>query len=236
MTAITTNLQTIQNNITVLAKTYGRDPSTIRLVAVSKRHPDSSIIEAMEVGQNLFGESYIQEAAEKCEHLAKTSAKFHFIGHLQTNKAKIAAGLFTMIESVDRYKLAKALQKHLEKLDKSMDILVQVNIGRDPKKSGVLPEETEALILQIRELSRLRIKGLMTLPPYSADSNKTEKYFRHLKELGNEMQEKRLISIDYPLELSMGMSQDYEIAIKEGATLIRIGTAIFGERPPLHSR
>ncbi len=233
MTAITTNLQKIQSNIAITAGKYGRDPSDIRLVAVSKRHSDSSILEAMAAGQTLFGESYIQEAAEKHRQLSETPAEFHFIGHLQTNKAKIAAALFTMIESVDRYKLAKELQKHLEKLNKSMKILIQVNIGRDANKSGVLPEETEDLLRQIKQLSRLQIRGLMTIPPYSTELEETAGYFRDLKELGKIMQEKQLIPADHPMELSMGMSQDYEIAIREGATLIRIGTAIFGERPPL---
>ena len=236
MTAITANLQDIQNNIETTAAKCGRDPSTIRLVAVSKRHSIGCIQEAMEAGQNLFGESYIQEAAEKCGKLADTPAEFHFIGHLQSNKAKIAAGIFTMIESVDRYKLAKELQKHLDKLDKNMDILIQVNIGNDPKKSGVLPEESETLIRKVSQLSRLRIRGLMTIPPYSTDANETRKYFSHLRELGDTLQKKELLSADHPVELSMGMSQDYEIAIREGATLIRIGTAIFGERPPTHEQ
>lgn len=129
---IAENLHTIRRTITDAARNCGRDPSAVKLVAVSKHQPTSSIIEAIAAGQNVFGENYIQEAEDKCHEIGKAAA-FHFIGHLQSNKAKLAAELFTMIETVDRYKLAKALHSHLEKLDKTLDILIQVNIGRDPK-------------------------------------------------------------------------------------------------------
>ncbi len=227
---IADNLQTIRKTITDTALNCGRDPSTIKLVAVSKRHPSASIREAMAAGQDLFGENYIQEAAEKYRTIG-TGASFHFIGHLQSNKAKLAAELFTMIETIDRYKLAKTLHGHLEKLGKSLDVLVQVNIGRDPKKSGVLPEETEVLLKKIAPFSRLRIRGLMTMPPFTMDHNESRSYFKALRLLGLELGEKSLFFDNESIELSMGMSHDFPVAIEEGATIIRIGTAIFGERP-----
>ncbi len=229
-TTITHNLQSIREKMRLSAENCGRDPATIRLVAVSKRHPTSKIREAITAGQKLFGESYIQEAAGKCQEL-ETEAAFHFIGHLQSNKAKIAAELFTMIESVDRFKLAKGLQKHLEKLDKTIDILIQVNIGNDPNKSGVVPEKTEELLQQITSLSRIRARGLMTIPPLCIDPLQTRKHFKSLRILSEKLQKKMLFFDNDSIELSMGMSQDYPIAIEEGATLVRVGTAVFGNRP-----
>ncbi len=227
---IANKLQSIREQITKTAVNCGRDPATVKLVAVSKRHSIVRIQEALNAGQNLFGESYIQEAAEKCIHFSENTA-FHFIGHLQTNKAKIAANLFTMIESVDRYKLAKELQKHLEKAGKTIDILIQVNIGRDPKKSGIAPEQTEELLQEISQLQSIRPRGLMTIPPFTDDPEETRQYFKALSLLSKELQKKHLFFDNNSIELSMGMSQDYQIAIEEGATLIRIGTAIFGKRP-----
>lgn len=228
---IAENIQTIQKAIADTAQSCGRDPSTIKLVAVSKRHPSASIMEAMAAGQHLFGENYIQEAAEKCRELIGKEATFHFIGHLQSNKAKLAAELFTMIETIDRYKLARILHSHLEKMNKTMEILIQVNIGRDPRKSGVLPEEAKGLLEQIAPLSTLRPRGLMTMPPFTADRQESRSYFKALRLLALELGEQELFYNNRSIELSMGMSHDFPIAIEEGATLIRIGTAIFGERP-----
>ncbi|MBU0960755.1 MAG: YggS family pyridoxal phosphate-dependent enzyme, partial [Proteobacteria bacterium] len=212
------------------ARNCGRDPATVKLVAVSKHHPSASIVEAIAAGQHLFGENYIQEAADKRQAIGDNAA-FHFIGHLQSNKAKLAAELFTMIETIDRYKLAKALDSHLEKLDKTLDILIQVNIGRDPKKSGILAEEAKDLLKQIASLSRLRPKGLMTMPPFTVDHTESRNYFKSLRLLAFELGEQGLFYDNESIELSMGMSHDFAVAIEEGATLIRIGTAIFGERP-----
>jgi len=156
---------------------------------------------------------------------------FHFIGHLQTNKAKIACQLFQMIETVDRFKLAKALNKYLENSDRTLKILIQVNIGRDPNKSGVLPEEAEKLIRDVRQLPALKICGLMTIPPLSQTVEESRIHFRSLRLLAEELEKKDLLGKDQPVELSMGMSSDYHIAIEEGSTLIRIGTALFGPRP-----
>lgn len=222
-------LKFIRTSIAKTALDCGRDPASIKLIAVSKRHSIASIEEAIKAGQHLFGENYIQEAAEK-KHQIDSTAAFHFIGHVQSNKAKLAAELFTMIETVDRYKLAKRLDAQLNKIDREMDILIQVNIGRDEKKSGVEPEKTEELLKQIKPLHRLRPLGLMTIPPYTNNPEETRICFKRLHRLGNDLADKKLFTDNMNIELSMGMSHDYKIAIEEGATIIRVGTAIFGIR------
>ncbi len=227
--SILKNLENIRNSITETANSCGRDPANIKLLAVSKRHPVTSILEAMEAEQFLFGENYMQEAVKKCK--AIPDASFHFIGHIQSNKAKTAAEHFSMVETVDRLKLAKALHKHLEKLSRKLDILIQVNIGNDPKKYGMSPDNTEALLQEIQALPQLRPRGLMTMPPFATDPDETRNYFRQLRLLGANCAEKNLFFDNSKVELSMGMSHDYRIAIEEGSTIIRVGTAIFGERP-----
>ena len=226
---IKTNLNALQENMTRTALNCGREPNEIKLVAVSKRFPVEAILEAHAAGQILFGENYLQEALDKKE-IVKSRVRFHFIGHLQSNKARVAAEIFDMIETIDRFKIASALNRHLQQLNKKLDILVQVNIGYDSGKSGVLPEKTEALLKEINRLSNLQVQGLMTMPPFTEDPVKTRTYFRDLRHLANELQKKELLPEKH-FELSMGMSSDYQLAIEEGATLIRIGTAIFGQRP-----
>ena len=226
---IADNLHTIRNAITETAIACGRDPSDIKLVAVSKRHSIANIREAMVAKQYLFGENYIQEAQEKVQSI--DGAAFHFIGHIQSNKAKTAAELFSMVETVDRYKLAKVLNKHLETLDRDLEILIQVNIGNDPNKSGIAPEKTAELLQQIRNLSRIRPVGLMTIPPLTGNPEETRTYFRNLRLLSCKLTEEDLFADNENIELSMGMSHDFRIAIEEGATIIRVGTAIFGKRP-----
>lgn len=227
---IANNLHTIRKSITETASNCGRDPLSIKLVAVSKRHSIASIKEAMEAGQFLFGENYMQEAAEKRKNIPDP-ALFHFIGHIQSNKAKQAAELFSMVETVDRYKLAKALNNHLERLGRKLDILVQVNIGQDPKKSGIVPEKAGELLKQIASLPHIRPLGLMTIPPFSENNEETRVHFRNLRTLGIDLANQELFIDNNSVELSMGMSQDFQTAIEEGSTIIRIGTAIFGQRP-----
>ena len=226
---IADNLESVRRNIHTVAERCGRNPEGIRLVAVTKTFPVIAIKEAMASGQFLFGENYIQEAEEKYVELAD-HVQFHFIGHLQSNKAHIAARIFRMIETVDRLKLALALHRHLAQSGKTMDILIQVNIGRDEKKSGIGPQDTEDLLKQIAPLSNLRSLGLMTMPPFSEDPEKSRPYFRELYQLAKDLQSKKLFYDNKCVELSMGMSHDYPVAIEEGATLIRVGTAIFGHR------
>lgn len=233
MTAVSIekNLKRIRNEIVTTALACNRDPATIKLLAVSKRHSIESIQKAIDAKQTCFGENYIQEAQEKCQAFKDVS--FHFIGHIQSNKAKLAAELFKVVETMDRLKLAKALNKHLEKIGKDLDILIQVNIGEDPKKYGVAPGETISLLENIKPLSRLRPMGLMTMPPFSTDQKETRSYFRALRLLSLECADKALFFDNHNVELSMGMSHDFKLAIEEGSTSIRIGTAIFGERPNL---
>lgn len=226
---IKNNLRTIQENITQTALNCGREPSDIKLVAVSKRFPVETILEAHAAGQILFGENYLQEALDK-KKIVENRVRFHFIGHLQSNKAKAAAEIFDMIETIDRLKIAAALNRHLQQMDKKLDILIQINIGYDTGKSGVLPEQSETLLKEMSGLSNLRVKGLMTMPPFTEDLVKTRTFFSDLRNLAGELQKMELLPETH-VELSMGMSSDYQIAIEEGATLIRIGTAIFGQRP-----
>jgi len=226
---IASNLEAIRQQIQTTAIQCGRDPAAIRLVAVSKRFPAAAILEAIRAGQLLFGENYIQEAVQKKAEIGGRAA-FHFIGHLQSNKVKAAVQTFQMIETVDRLKLAMALDKELKLRGGSMDILVQVNIGEEPQKSGVLPQDTESLLTQISHLSSLRARGLMAIPPSAENPEHTRPYFRALRLLAEAMQKKNLFFDNAHVELSMGMSSDFPIAIEEGATLIRVGTAIFGNR------
>lgn len=223
------NLKDVKEKVTQTALQCGRNPDDIRIVAVSKRFPASVITKAIEANHFLFGENYIQEAALKREALGD-KGEFHFIGHLQTNKAKIACQLFQMIETVDRIKLAKALHKHLIASHQTLKILIQVNIGNDPSKSGVLPGDAEQLIREVGKLSSLQVCGLMTIPPITSTAEESRPHFKSLRLLAEQLKAEALLGNSLPVELSMGMSNDFHIAIEEGATLIRVGTAIFGPR------
>ncbi len=227
---ISENIATIQEKIAIAATTSNRSPEDIKLVAVSKRFPVTAIQEAYAAGQTLFGENYIQEVQQKSPKLPE-QVRFHFIGHLQTNKAKIAAESCAMVETVDRLKLAKALNKRLEELQNNMDILVQVNIGEDPDKSGISAEDTENLLNELQSIPRIRTCGLMTMPPIEPNPELSRPYFRRLRLLSEKLSKKNLFFDNDRIELSMGMSSDYHIAIEEGATIVRVGTAIFGNRP-----
>lgn len=227
--SIDTNLQKTLQKIAEAARQSGRDPKDIQLVAVSKRFPVAAIEEAIEAGHTLFGENYIQEAVGKVESLGGR-CRFHFIGHLQSNKAKIAAQFFDVIETVDRLKLAKALNKHLTELGRTMQILLQINIGHDEHKSGMDADETAILMTEMKKLPALEVIGLMTMPPFTDDPEDARPHFRNLRLLAEELKQKGLFDHREKIELSMGMSSDFHIAIEEGATIVRVGTAIFGER------
>ena len=229
MTFIKENLASITDRIVKAAMRAGRDPETVQLVAVSKRKPVAMIQEALAAGQRLFGENYLQEAAEKIAAFDQ-DMQWHFIGHLQSNKAKAAAELFDMIETVDRLKLAKALDKYAGEAGKKLSVLVQVNIGKEPQKAGVLPEDAEQLLRDMGQFPNLAIRGLMTMPPYFDDPEGVRPYFSQMRELAAAMAAKGILGHHGPVELSMGMSGDFEVAIEEGATLVRVGTALFGER------
>ena len=228
------NLTGIIKRITAAALRVGRSSNDIRLVAVSKHIPSEKILQAIENDHLIFGESYVQEALDKIPFIRKCRPKdeisFHFIGKLQSNKARKAAELFDVIETIDSVKLARSLEKHLVSLNKSLSAYLQVNIGREKQKSGLMPEDCEQLLQDLSQLQNLKIIGLMTMPPYFSDPEAVRPYFRKLRHLSEKLTAKGLIGLHAPVELSMGMSGDFEIAIEEGATVIRVGTAIFGSR------
>ena len=224
------NLQAILNTISDRALLSNRRPEEIQLIAVTKTMPISALEEAVECGQFVFGENYIQEASLKKEALGDRIA-LHMLGHVQSNKAKIAAQIFDMIHTVDSMKLASILDRHFDSLGRTMKILVQVNIGNDPNKSGVMPEKTEELLRQLKTLKQIQTLGLMTIPPITSNPEDARPHFRSLKQLAEDLSRGELFHNNAKIELSMGMSDDFEIAIEEGATMIRIGTAIFGHRP-----
>ena len=222
-------IQNIKKRIEEAAGKCGRDPSTVSLVAVSKTIPVNRVREAIEAGVTVFGENYVQEAREKFNRLATFPVSWHFIGHLQSNKAKYAVRLFDLIHSVDTLKLARKLNKQAQKNAKIQNILIQVNISKESSKSGADAENVLDLIDKVRHLENLSVKGLMTMPPFFNDPEKARPYFSALRNLRDRIRLKAPSEIALD-ELSMGMTGDFEAAIEEGATLVRIGTAIFGER------
>ena len=207
----------------------GRDPKTIRLVAVSKTIPANRVKEAVEMGVTDVDENYVQEARSKFNALATYPISWHFIGHLQSNKAKYAVRLFDLIHSVDSIKLARELNKQSEKINKIQNILIQVNVSQEKSKSGIYAKDTHDLIKEIGLLENLSIKGLMTMPPFFEAPEKVRPYFSELRRLRDRIARENLPGVHLD-ELSMGMTGDFEVAIEEGATLVRIGTAIFGKR------
>jgi pyridoxal phosphate enzyme (YggS family) len=222
-------LAQIAERIRKAALDSGRDPESIRLVVVSKTVSVERVEEAIKAGVTIFGENYVQEAREKFNRLASYSVSWHFIGHLQSNKAKYAVRLFDLIHSVDSLKLARELDRQAQKIDKIQDVLIQVNVADDPAKSGVSAEKAYRLIKEIGNLKNLAVKGLMTMPPYFYAPEKVRPYFRSLRHLRDDIKNLGMVNVTLE-ELSMGMTGDFEVAIAEGATLVRIGTAIFGER------
>ncbi|MCL4504118.1 MAG: YggS family pyridoxal phosphate-dependent enzyme [Deltaproteobacteria bacterium] len=225
MNQIAQNLEAVKRRITAAARRAGRGPEQVRLVAVSKTMPVERLQEAVAAGQHLFGENYLQEARGKIEALGE-AATWHFIGHLQSNKAKAAVKLFELIHGVDRLKLAEALDRAAAAKEISQKILIQVNLAKEASKSGTSLEAAADLLRQISQLPHLRVMGLMTMPPF-LEPEAVRPYFRSLRELRDRLQDLQ----GNPLpELSMGMSGDFEVAIEEGATLVRVGTAIFGSR------
>ena len=222
-------LELVKYRIRSAAEACGRDAQSIRLVAVSKTMPVDIVKTAIEAGATTLGENYVQEAREKITVLSSYSVSWHFIGHLQTNKAKVAVTLFDVIHSVDSLKLAKELHKQANKAGKVQQILIQVNIGNDPAKSGTTAENTRRLINEICHLENVSIRGLMTMPPFFDEPERVRPYFMALSELRDYIRKEKIPNVSMD-ELSMGMTGDFEVAIEYGATLVRIGTAIFGRR------
>ena len=222
-------LNNVKERIKKAAINCGRKPDTVHLVAVSKTMPENIVREAITAGVNILGENYIQEARDKINTLSSCPVSWHFIGHLQSNKAKYAVKLFDMIHTVDSLKLAHELNKQAKKINKIQQILIQVNISMEFTKSGIHEEDAQKLIKEISLFENLSIKGLMTMPPFFNNPEKARPYFSALRDLRDKIRNKAIENINMQ-ELSMGMTGDFEVAIKEGATFVRIGTAIFGER------
>ncbi|MBU4260759.1 MAG: YggS family pyridoxal phosphate-dependent enzyme [Proteobacteria bacterium] len=229
MSAIKENLEKIRERIKNAALRAGRDPQSVSLVAVSKKIDSMLIEEAIACGQTLFGENYMQEAKEKISFL-QAAAQWHFIGHIQSKKAKDAATLFDLVHTVDRLKLAQALDKHAGLAGRILSVLVQINVSGEAQKEGVAPENAEELLAVMGELPNLKIRGLMTMPPFMDNPEDVRPFFRTLRQLAEHFAAKGYFDRRDGFELSMGMSGDFEVAIEEGATLVRVGTAIFGSR------
>jgi hypothetical protein len=222
------NLERVKDKIEKTTIKAARDPQTVRLVVVSKTVGVERIQEAIEAGVTILGENYVQEARDKIARLGQ-SVSWHFIGHLQINKAKYAVDLFDMIHSVDRIDLAREINRIGEKKGKTIPALIQVNISGEESKHGIDKDGLIQLISEVIKLKNISVRGLMTMPPYFDDPEMARPYFKVLREFNDEINRRFKGEVDLQ-ELSMGMSNDFEIAIEEGATLVRIGTAIFGER------
>jgi PLP dependent protein len=226
--SIAEKLKLVQARIAAAAKRAGRDPSSVRLVLVTKTVDVERVREALAAGAAVFGENRVQEAKGKIEKLGAV-ADWHLIGRLQTNKAKYAVRLFSMIHSIDSLELALELDRQAAKCGKVQDALVEINIAGEASKAGVASENAADLIREASRLKHLSIKGLMTIPPFFDEPEKSRPYFRGLRELAAKIGRENIPGVSLQ-ELSMGMSGDFETAVEEGSTLVRVGTAVFGER------
>ena len=225
---ISSNLTRINLRIHAAAEKAGRDPASVRLVAVSKTRPSADIREAFQAGQIVFGENYIQELVPKLAEVSE-AVQWHVIGHLQSNKVKYIAGQVSLIHSVDRISLAEEIDRQWGMLGKVCDILIQVNISGEASKSGTTEEGAIQLVRYCALLPHIRVRGVMTMPPFFDDPEAARPYFAELQRLSESIAAQQIAGVEM-VELSMGMSGDFEAAIEEGATLVRVGTAIFGKR------
>ena len=229
MENVAINLEHLQKKIHRVTLNCGRNPATVKLMAVSKKFPIQQIKTALVTGQRLFGENRVQEAEEKILELANPNVEWHLIGPLQSNKAARAVELFDVIQTLDRTKIANKVNDLALKSGKVMKVFIEVNIGEEPQKHGVPSAQIPKMVRLVDNMKGLDLLGLMVIPPYHSDPEYSRPYFRQLARTLTEINRWR----DKPLEgLSMGMSHDYRVAIEEGSTLIRIGTAIFGARVP----
>ena len=223
-------LQEVRARISAAALKSHRRPEQIALVAVSKTHPAEIIREAIAAGVTDLGENRVQEAETKIPEVGRHAARWHLIGHLQSNKARRAVELFDVIHSLDSVALAQRLDRMCAELNRpELPVMIQVDLGREATKSGVDEAEVLRLVEALKQCEHLRLTGLMTLPPYFDDAEQVRPFFRKLRELSDELSSRGAFG-DAPGELSMGMTHDYEVAIEEGATIVRVGTAIFGQR------
>lgn len=226
---IADNIAVVRDRMARAARRCGRDPAEVALVAVSKTHPADMVRQALEAGVDTVGENYIQEARDKIAALADCSISWHFIGHLQSNKARYAVDLFDLIHGVDSLKLAREIDKQAAKVGKRQPVLIQVNISGEATKSGTTEAAALALVREAGRLEHLQVRGLMTMPPFFDQPERARPYFAALRRLRDRIRAEAIAGVNVA-ELSMGMTGDFEVAIEEGATLVRIGTAIFGPR------
>lgn len=222
------NIISIKEKIRTAAERAKRKPDDIHLVAVTKNVSSEIIQKAMDMGINILGENRVQEAKSKIDKV-EGKVDWHMIGHLQTNKVKDAVELFSMIHSLDSVKLAREIDKRARRIEKVMDVLVQVNIGKEETKFGVKPECVADFISEIAPLPNIKIRGLMAMAPYSKNPENSRKYFNRMKKIYDNIKNSKLenVSMEY---LSMGMTGDFQVAIEEGSNMVRIGTGIFGKR------
>ena len=225
---VSENFKAVMDRIASAAKRAGRDSSSVKLVVVTKTVPVDRIREAVAAGAAILGENRVQEAKEKIEKLGQL-ASWHLIGRLQTNKAKYAVKLFDLIHSVDSIELARELDKQAGRIGKKQNVLIEVSIAGEEAKAGIPIDAAAALVRESATLNSLSIRGLMTIPPFLDDPEQVRPYFKKLRELSRSIAAENIPGVSMQ-ELSMGMSGDFEVAIEEGATLVRVGTAIFGER------
>lgn len=222
------NIKQVEENIIKSCEKVGRDPKEVTLIAVSKTKPYTAIEEALPSGVLDYGENKVQELTEKYEILPK-DIRWHMIGHLQRNKVKYLVGKVELIHSVDSLRLANQIETEFAKKNEIANILIEVNMANEESKFGITSETTEQLVREISKLEHVRIKGLMTIAPYTDNPETNREYFRNMKKLSVDINEKNIDNVSMNV-LSMGMTGDYQVAIEEGATMVRVGTGIFGER------
>ena len=222
------NIKLVEENIKKACEKVGRDVNEVTLIAVSKTKPYTAIEEALPTGVRDYGENKVQELCDKYEILPK-DIKWHMIGHLQRNKVKYLVGKANLIHSVDSIRLAEQIEKEYAKTDEIANILIEVNMAQEESKFGITSEETEQLVREIAKFPHIRIKGLMTIAPYTDNPESNRVYFRNMKKLSVDIENKNIDNVSMSV-LSMGMTGDYQVAVEEGATLVRVGTGIFGER------
>ncbi len=229
---IAANLHSVQQRIAAACGRVGRDPASVTVVAVSKGHPAATVRAAEDLGVTLLGENRVQEAKAKIG-LCPGHLRWHLIGHLQSNKCRDAVHFFSMIQSVDSLALAQEINKWADKSAKTMPVLLEVNVAGESSKFGYAPERVLAELSEINALPKIEVHGLMTVAPWTQEAEKVRPVFRRLAELKKQCEE--ILGAPLP-HLSMGMSGDFEVAVEEEATMIRVGSAIFGPRPPVASR
>ncbi len=227
--ALAKRFNQVRERIEQSARNAGRNPSEIKLVSVSKTHPMETLRDGVEVGIKVFGENKVQEGVSKIEEIGRDDAEWHLIGHLQKNKVRKVVQNFDVIHTLDSLKLAKRLERIADEEGRELSVLVQVDLAGEETKSGIKEEGLQELVEFLKSCNYLKFNGLMIIPPFFSDIEKVRPYFKELRELRDKLLVQKAFANDTG-ELSMGMSQDFEVAIQEGATIVRVGTAIFGHR------